>query len=105
MIAVRRLALACMGGANGSSLGANTNPCSMLILEEAADDDGDGGWTGGVAALSWSCHLAHDPALLGLLADGGDGDRVGDAGATCHVAHDPAWLRLLGDDEDDSGRE
>ena len=39
--AVWRLALACMGGANGSSVVANTNPYPALLLEDV--DDGDGG--------------------------------------------------------------
>ena len=95
VIAVRRLALACMGGANGSSLVATTNPCSALLVEAADGDDddaeGDRGWEGGREAL--------------LPGNFGDGCRVGDAGVLpetdCRGAHDPTRLRLL---EDDGGR-
>ncbi len=103
VIAVWRLVLACMGGANGSSLAANTNPYSALLLEDDDDDDGDGGWAGGVAAPSWGLCAADDPALSCLLGDGGDGGCVGDLGALswgCHVAHDPALPCLLRDGGD-----
>jgi hypothetical protein len=67
VIAVRRLVLACMGGANGSSRAATTKPCSGLLAAETDDDDaddadGDGGWTGGVEVRSRG---RHDPALRG----------------------------------------
>jgi hypothetical protein len=117
-----------MGGANGSSLVATTNPYSGLLVAEADDDDddddddgdGDGGlgWAGAVETTSRD---RQDPALPGRpLGDGRDGARVGDAGAllgTCHVAHDggrlggssldpravhhPSMPRLMEDDGDD----
>lgn len=102
VIAVRRLVLACMGGANGSSLAANTNSFSAPLLEEDGDD-GDGGLEGGVAAASGGfCAGDDDPALPRLLGDDGGGDRVGDF--TRHAAHEPALPRLFEDDGDGGGQ-
>ena len=71
VIVVWRLVLACMSGANSSSLAAEP-----LLEEDDDDDDGDGGWVGNVGTPSWDFRAAGDPALPRLLeGDGDDGDR------------------------------
>ena len=71
VIAVWRLALACMGGANGSSLEASY---SAPLLEDVDGDDDDDDWVGEVGAPSRGFCTADDPALPRLLDD--DGDRA-----------------------------